>query len=101
MSSPPALPPIVTAHASPLTHIRPRSGWQPIQLGELWRFRELLATLAARDIKVRYKQTVLGATWAVIQPLAQMIVFTLFFARHGFSTDQISAPVFYFSGLLP
>jgi homopolymeric O-antigen transport system permease protein len=99
MSSP-TLSPIATSAGSPQTVIRPRSGWQPIQVAELWRFRELLGTLALRDIKVRYKQTVLGALWAVIQPLAQMIVFTVFFARHGFSTDGISAPVFYFTGLL-
>src|SRR5262249_40048776 len=59
------------------------------------------ATLAMRDVKVRYKQTVLGGLWAVIQPLAQMVVFTVFFARHGFSTDGMPAPVFYFAGLLP
>jgi lipopolysaccharide transport system permease protein len=67
----------------------------------LWRFRELLFTLAARDIRVRYKQTVLGAAWAVIQPLAQMVVFTAFFAAHGFSTEGAPAPIFYFTGLLP
>jgi lipopolysaccharide transport system permease protein len=84
-----------------MTVIRPRRGWESLQLGELWRYRELLATLALRDIRVRYKQTVLGAAWAVIQPLAQMIVFTAFFASHGFSTEGAPAPVFYFAGLLP
>ena len=92
---------MATSAESPTTLIRPRSGWQPIQLRELWRFRELLVTLALRDVKVRYKQTLLGAAWAVIQPLAQMIVFTAFFANRGFSTDGIPAPVFYFAGLLP
>jgi lipopolysaccharide transport system permease protein len=72
-----------------------------VQLGELWRSRELLLTLAGRDVKVRYKQTLLGAAWAVLQPLAQMIVFTAFFAAHGFSTEGVPAPVFYFAGLLP
>ena len=85
----------------PTTVIKPRTGWQPVRLGEIWRYRELLITLAARDIKVRYKQTVLGAAWAIIQPLAQMIVFTAFFAAHGFSTENTPAPVFYFAGLLP
>jgi lipopolysaccharide transport system permease protein len=94
ISNPPS-PPLET------TVIRSRSGWQPVRVGELWEFRELLMTLAMRDIKVRYKQTVLGAVWAVIQPLAQMIVFTAFFAAHGFSTEGVPAPVFYFAGLLP
>lgn len=83
------------------TVIRPRSGWQPVRLAELWQFRELFLTLATRDIKVRYKQTVLGAAWAVVQPLAQMIVFTAFFASRGFSTEGLPAPVFYYAGLLP
>jgi lipopolysaccharide transport system permease protein len=83
------------------TVIRPRPGWQPVQFRELWRFRELLVTLALRDIRVRYKQTILGAAWAVIQPLAQMIVFTAFFAAHGFSTEGSPPAVFYFAGLLP
>jgi lipopolysaccharide transport system permease protein len=83
------------------TVIRPRPGWQPVRLAELWQFRELLLTLAARDIRVRYKQTILGALWAVIQPLAQMIVFTTFFAAHGFSTEGAPPAVFYFAGLLP
>src|SRR5439155_10118819 len=60
-----------------------RSGWQAIDLRELWRYRELLYFLTWRDIKVRYKQAVLGAAWAVLQPLATMLVFTLFFRRFG------------------
>lgn len=76
----------------------PKSGWQPIDFAELWRYRELLWILAKRDIQVRYKQTVLGILWAVIQPFAQMIVFTLLFAKNGLSTDGIIPPVFYFSG---
>lgn len=72
-----------------------------MQLGELWRYRELLFTLALRDVKVRYKQTLLGAAWAVIQPVAQMLVFTAFFAAHGFSTEGAPASVFYYAGLLP
>jgi lipopolysaccharide transport system permease protein len=81
--------------------IRPPSGWQALNLVEVWRFHELLVTLASRDIRVRYKQTTLGAAWAVVQPLAQMIVFTAFFAAHGFSTEGSPASVFYFCGLLP
>lgn len=95
-----ASPPLAERRLESLV-IKPRPGWRPIEIGELWRYRELLITLAARDIRVRYKQTVLGAAWAVIQPLAQMIVFTAVFAAHGFSTEGTPAPVFYFAGLLP
>lgn len=81
--------------------IRPKQGWQPIDFREVWHYRELLWILAVRDIQVRYKQTVLGVMWALIQPFFQMVVFTLLFAKNGFSTDGVVAPVFYFSGLLP
>jgi lipopolysaccharide transport system permease protein len=79
--------------------LQPRSGWQPIHFGDLWKYRELLWTLALRDIRVRYKQTVLGAAWAIIQPLANTIVFVAFFS--GFAPPGISAQVFFFTGLLP
>jgi lipopolysaccharide transport system permease protein len=91
----------LSAAAGALVVIKPRSGWQSFRIGELWAYRELLGTLALRDIRVRYKQTVLGAAWAVLQPLAQMIVFSAFFAAHGFSTDGAPPSVFYFAGLLP
>src|SRR5215470_4924577 len=67
----------------PLTVIEPQSGWALPDLRELWRYRELLYFLALRDIKLRYKQTVLGAAWAVLQPLLTMIVFSVFFGRLG------------------
>ncbi len=59
----------------------PRTGWVAIGWGELWEFRELLGFLVWRDVKVRYKQTVLGAAWAVLQPMMTMITFTLLFGR--------------------
>ncbi len=65
----------------PVTVIERRPGWRLIDFGELWRYRELLFFLTWRDIKVRYKQTVLGAAWAVLQPLATMLVFSLFLGR--------------------
>jgi len=65
------------------TVIRPSTSWVPLHLDELWEYRELLAFLAWRDVKVRYKQTVLGALWAVIQPLFTMGVFTIFFGKLG------------------
>jgi lipopolysaccharide transport system permease protein len=82
--------------------IRPRRGWQPINLAELWRFRELLGFLIWRDVKVRYKQTVLGGAWALIQPVMTMIVFTIFFGRFGGMAEHVTVPypVFAYAGLL-
>ena len=61
--------------------IEPSRGWVSLQLRHLWEFRELLYFLIWRDIKVRYKQTILGALWAILQPLFTMVVFSLFFGR--------------------
>jgi lipopolysaccharide transport system permease protein len=69
------------AGATEVTRIRPRKGWQALDLRELWRYRELLWFLALRDVKVRYKQTALGVAWAVLQPLCLMLIFTIFFAN--------------------
>src|SRR5215471_1135971 len=66
------------AEEPPLTVIERRHGWQVVDFGEFWRYRELLLSLTWRDVKVRYKQTVLGVAWAVLQPLATMVVFALF-----------------------
>jgi lipopolysaccharide transport system permease protein len=88
--------------ALPVTVIERKPGWQLIDLGELWRFRELLYFLVWRDIKVRYKQTVLGAAWAVLQPLATMAAFALFLGRvAGADEPTIPYPLFVFAGLLP
>src|SRR5262249_52975710 len=73
-----ALPPEPVAAVS-MVRIRPSSGWRALELGELWRFRELIWFLALRDIQLRYKQTALGVAWAVIQPLFTMLVFSVFF----------------------
>ena len=82
--------------------IDPPSAWPQIGFRELWDYRELLYFLTWRDIKVRYKQTVLGAAWAVIQPLFMMLVFSLFFGKlAGVPSDGIPYPVFSFCGLLP
>jgi len=82
--------------------IRPSSGWVPLNLAELWEYRELLYFLTWRDIKVRYKQTVLGAAWAVIQPLGMMLVFTIFFGRLvGVPSDGLPYPIFAYTALLP
>lgn len=76
--------------------------WVPLNLRELWEYRELLYFLAWRDIRVRYKQTTLGITWALIQPLFTMVVFTVVFNRFGhMSSDGYPYPVFTFAALLP
>jgi lipopolysaccharide transport system permease protein len=82
--------------------IRPPKGWSSLGLKELWEYRELLYFLTWRDIKVRYKQTALGAAWAVIQPFFMMLVFSLFFGTlGGIPSDGIPYPVFAFCALLP
>jgi lipopolysaccharide transport system permease protein len=87
--------------AGPVTVIRRRSGWHFFDWCELWRYRELLITLAWRDIAVRYKQTTLGVLWAVLQPLATMLAFSAFLGRLGGGSDAtVSYPLFVFSGLL-
>ena len=84
--------------------IRPSTGWVPLRLGELVVYRDLLFFLMWRDVKVRYKQTVLGAAWAFIQPFFTMLIFTLFFGRLG-GMDQrtggIPYPVYAFAALVP
>jgi lipopolysaccharide transport system permease protein len=85
-----------------LTVIEPRSGWAMPDLRELWEHRELLWVLAARDIRVRYKQTVLGAGWALLRPLLAMLVFTLVFGRLAkMPSDGAPYPVFVLAALLP
>jgi lipopolysaccharide transport system permease protein len=86
----------------PVVRIRPVKGWMPIHLGELWEYRDLLRLLAWRDIKVRYKQTALGAAWAVLQPLLTMAVFSLFFGRLAkVPSDGLPYPIFAFCALVP
>jgi lipopolysaccharide transport system permease protein len=85
-----------------LTVIEPRPGWQVVSVRELWRYRELLYFLTWRDVKVRYKQTALGAAWAVLQPFATMVVFSLFVGRvAGAPPGDVPYPLFVFAGLLP
>ena len=86
----------------PLIRIRPSSKWVALNLRDLWAYRELLYFLTWRDVKVRYKQTLLGAAWAIIQPLFAMLIFTLFFGKlAGMPSDGIPYPIFAFVGLLP
>ena len=82
--------------------IKPVEGWRAIDFRELWAYRELLYFLVWREIKVRYKQTVLGAAWAVIQPFFTMVVFSVFFGTlAGVPSDGIPYPIFAYSALLP
>jgi lipopolysaccharide transport system permease protein len=86
----------------PRTVIERRRGGQVVDLGELWRYRELLFFLTWRDIKVRYKQTVLGAAWAILQPLMMLVVFIVVFSRMArVSSGDVPYPLFALAGLLP
>ena len=86
----------------PFFLIQPSSGWVSLKLKELWDYRELVYFLTWRDIRVRYKQTLLGASWAIIQPLFTMLVFSLFFGRLAkIPSDGIPYPLFSFAALVP
>lgn len=96
------MPLVAPAHGVKELVIRPRSGWIAIDWSELWESRELLVFLILRDIKVRYKQTVLGVAWAVLQPLFTMVIFTIIFGRFAkIPSDGLPYAVFVFAGLLP
>jgi lipopolysaccharide transport system permease protein len=85
-----------------VTIIEPRRGWHMLDWRELWAFRELLWALTARDIKVRYKQTLLGAGWAVLRPVITMVIFSVVFGRLAkMPSDDFPYPVFVYAALLP
>jgi lipopolysaccharide transport system permease protein len=86
----------------PETVIEPARGWLSLELKAVWEYRELLYFLVWRDIRVRYKQTVLGAAWAIIQPVFTMVIFALFFGRlAGVPSDGIPYPIFSYAALVP
>jgi lipopolysaccharide transport system permease protein len=90
------------AESVPVIRIEPSTGWVSLKLRELWEYRELLYFLTWRDVKVRYKQTVLGAAWAIIQPFFTMVVFSVFFGRLAkVPSDGIPYPIFSYTGLVP
>ncbi len=95
--------PVIAAEpARPVTTILPPHGWLDLHLDELWTHRELLYFFIWRDIKVRYKQTLIGAAWAVLQPLATMVIFTLFFGRLArMPSYDLPYPIFFYTALLP
>jgi lipopolysaccharide transport system permease protein len=83
-------------------HLKPSSGWVSLRLRDLWEYRELLYFFVWRDVKVRYKQTALGAAWAIIQPLFTMLVFSVFFGRLAkVPSDGIPYPLFAYAALVP
>src|SRR5437899_5993323 len=94
----------VPARASPTATIRiePPRTWLELRLREVWQYRELLYFFVWRDVKIRYKQTVIGVAWVVLQPLLTMAVFTVFFGRLAKLPSQgLPYPVFYFAALVP
>lgn len=85
-----------------IVRVEPSKGWVSLKLGELWEYRELLYFLVWRDIKVRYKQTVLGGSWAIIQPFFTMVVFSIFFGKLAkIPSDGIPYPIFSYAALVP
>ncbi|MHB8624625.1 MAG: ABC transporter permease [Aggregatilineales bacterium] len=92
----------ILSSPEPLLVIEPSKGWVSLKLRELWKYRELLYFLTWRDIKVRYKQTVIGAAWAIIQPVMTMVVFSLFFGQLAkMPSDGVPYPLFSFTALVP
>ncbi len=88
--------------AEPLVVIQPTKRWSLLSFNDIWAYRELLFFLTWRDVKVRYKQTALGAAWAILQPLFMMVIFTIFFGRlAGVGSSGIPYPVFALAGLVP
>lgn len=89
-------------HFKPRIVIRPTSGWAAINVGELWRARELIGFLAWRDLSVRYRQTAIGVLWAIIQPFFTMVVFTVVFGHlAGLKSEGVPYPIFAFAALVP
>jgi lipopolysaccharide transport system permease protein len=92
----------VSLPAEPLVVIQPTSRWSILSFADIWAYRELLFFLTWRDVKVRYKQTALGAAWAILQPLFMMLIFTIFFGRlAGVASAGIPYPLFALAGLVP
>jgi lipopolysaccharide transport system permease protein len=90
------------AELLPTVRLQPSGRWRFVDLGELWHYRELIYFLTWRDIKVRYKQTAIGVVWAVLQPIAMMAVFTMFFGKLAkLPSDGVPYPLFTFCALLP
>lgn len=86
----------------PVIRIEPSRGWGSLSLKDVWEYRELLGIFVWRDLKVRYRQTVIGASWAIIQPFLTMVIFSIFFGRlAGVPSDEIPYPIFSYAALVP
>src|SRR5512136_1374588 len=86
----------------PLSVYEPTHGWLSLRLGDLWKYRELLYFLTWRDIKVRYKQTALGAAWAILQPVLTMLIFSVIFGQLAkLPSEGVPYPIFTYTALLP
>jgi lipopolysaccharide transport system permease protein len=95
-------PPAQQLAGYPTIRIEPTRGWFDLRLKELWDYRELLYFFVWRDVKIRYKQTVIGVLWVVLQPLLTMLVFTLFFGKLAkMPSEGLPYPVFYFAAVVP
>lgn len=91
-----------TLKNAPLIHIAPSKGWMSMGLKDIWEYRELIGIFVWRDLKVRYRQTIIGALWAILQPFLTMVIFSIFFGRlAGIPSDEIPYPIFSFAGLVP
>src|SRR6202047_3097037 len=96
------VPLVAKPSESSFVRIEAHRGWLALDLGELWAYRDLVYFFIWRDIKVRYKQTAIGAAWAVLQPVLTMMVFSLFFGKLAKIPSQgLPYPVFYYTALLP
>ena len=94
--------PLAAPSAAATVRITPPHGWLELRLAEVWQYRELLYFFVQRDITIRYRQTAIGITWVVLQPLMSMGVFTIFFGRLAKLPSQgLPYPVFYFAALVP
>lgn len=92
----------VSSGSVPATIIRPSRGWVALDVGELWEYRDLLYFFIWRDIKVRYKQTIMGVSWAIIQPFFTMVIFSVFFGRLAkVPSDDLPYPLFSYAALVP
>ena len=102
MSGVATIPEPAALATSPVMRITPPSAWWALPLDELWNYRGLLYFFVWRDIKIRYKQTAIGAAWAVLQPFLTMLIFSLFFGKLAHIPSQgLPYPIFYYSALLP
>src|SRR3984893_5057258 len=102
-TSSPVVTPLPAPPNAPATvRMEPPHGWLELRLGEVWQYRELLYFFVWRDVKIRYKQTAIGVVWVILQPLLNMLIFTIFFGKLAKMPSQgLPYPIFSFSGLIP